>query len=336
MNKIMCIILTVVMLFLLVACNSDNNGAVETSGADSLITKEVVDIVSDGKSEYTIVWKSGAQQSEKAAAIDLGETIKEATGVVMNMAIDLVKPGEDNKLPLRSVVVGRLGYEDVKPMWECLAEFDYTVAEKDGNIYILGGSDIAVYYAMRHFRKNFIDADAKSVAIPTGYSFSFKGAENRDDYINDPDRLLMNWVAEFEAPAEMLDFEEKRASIATPDGRMMCFAHRGDAEHYPEDSIEGIISAVKMGSDCVELDVRVTKDGVPVLLHDETLNRTTNYESVKGKIVDGTYLLRKAKRIPCKTRCEICRRKRRDICDRQLMEVQHGGLSHRILFYLFG
>ncbi len=289
MKRIFCMILVMGMLFSLTSCSSHN---VKTEKTDESyqVTEDTVGIVADGKSEYTIVWKSGAQNSEKAAAIDLSKAIRDATGVAMNMAIDLVEPGEDNKLPDKSVVVGRLSYENVKPLWENFEKNDYMVTEKDGNVYILGGSDVAVYYAMKHFKENFVNADAKSVVIPTGYCYSFMGAYSREDYINDPDRFLLSWVADFDVPEEMLDFSEKKKSFAAADGRMMCFAHRGDSEHYPENSIEGIISAVKMGADCIEADIRTTKDGIAVLMHDKELGRTTNYNSVKGKVINGIQL----------------------------------------------
>ena len=53
--------------------------------------------------------------------------------------------------------------------------------------------------------------------------------------------------------------------------------------YYPENSIEGIISAIMMGADMVEIDPRLTKDGVFILLHDATLSRTTNAEEFVGK-----------------------------------------------------
>lgn len=53
-------------------------------------------------------------------------------------------------------------------------------------------------------------------------------------------------------------------------------AHRGGHLSYPENSIPAIEEAIRLGASVVELDVRATKDGVLVLLHDKTLNRTTN------------------------------------------------------------
>ena len=53
-------------------------------------------------------------------------------------------------------------------------------------------------------------------------------------------------------------------------------AHRGFACCFPENTLLAIQGAFDMGADGVEIDVRFTRDGVPMLMHDETLDRTTN------------------------------------------------------------
>ncbi|MEU9469836.1 glycerophosphodiester phosphodiesterase [Streptomyces avermitilis] len=50
-------------------------------------------------------------------------------------------------------------------------------------------------------------------------------------------------------------------------------AHRGDPYRIRENTIGSLRSALRQGADAVEIDVRLTRDGVPVLLHDETLKR---------------------------------------------------------------
>ncbi|MEJ8671337.1 MULTISPECIES: glycerophosphodiester phosphodiesterase [unclassified Streptomyces] len=50
-------------------------------------------------------------------------------------------------------------------------------------------------------------------------------------------------------------------------------AHRGDPYRVRENTLASLRSALERGADAVEIDVRLTKDGVPVLLHDETLKR---------------------------------------------------------------
>jgi glycerophosphoryl diester phosphodiesterase len=55
---------------------------------------------------------------------------------------------------------------------------------------------------------------------------------------------------------------------------MLRLAHRGDWRHAPENTIGAIRAALAVpGCDGIEFDVRLSSDGVPVLLHDETLER---------------------------------------------------------------
>src|SRR5690349_14545549 len=55
---------------------------------------------------------------------------------------------------------------------------------------------------------------------------------------------------------------------------MLRLAHRGDWRHAPENSIAALRAALAVpGCDGLEFDVRLSGDGVPVLLHDETLER---------------------------------------------------------------
>jgi len=52
--------------------------------------------------------------------------------------------------------------------------------------------------------------------------------------------------------------------------------HRGNAAHAPENTIESFRQAVDLGVDALELDVHLTGDGHVVVIHDPTLDRTTN------------------------------------------------------------
>jgi glycerophosphoryl diester phosphodiesterase len=53
-------------------------------------------------------------------------------------------------------------------------------------------------------------------------------------------------------------------------------AHRGASASHPENTIESFLAAVETGADMVELDVRLTVDQVPVVLHDLDVSRTTD------------------------------------------------------------
>lgn len=58
-------------------------------------------------------------------------------------------------------------------------------------------------------------------------------------------------------------------------------AHRGAKSDYPENTMPAFKAAVRRGANMIELDVRLSGDGVPVVIHDATVNRTTD---AKGKI----------------------------------------------------
>lgn len=57
-------------------------------------------------------------------------------------------------------------------------------------------------------------------------------------------------------------------------------AHRGASEAAPENTLAAVRRAVAFGADLVEVDVRRTRDGVLVLMHDASLRRTTNVVEV--------------------------------------------------------
>ncbi len=60
--------------------------------------------------------------------------------------------------------------------------------------------------------------------------------------------------------------------------RVLLGAHRGDRKNFPENTMEAFRGAVAVGCDAIETDVRMTKDGHLVLIHDRDVKRTTNGE----------------------------------------------------------
>lgn len=63
-------------------------------------------------------------------------------------------------------------------------------------------------------------------------------------------------------------------------GRPLVIAHRGASGVAPENTLAAFRAALAMGVDGVELDYRHSADGVPVVIHDATLDRTTNAASM--------------------------------------------------------
>jgi glycerophosphoryl diester phosphodiesterase len=66
---------------------------------------------------------------------------------------------------------------------------------------------------------------------------------------------------------------------------MLKIAHRGASSQAPENTLAAFRKAIELGADGVELDVRRCKSGELVVIHDETVDRTT---SGKGRVIDMT------------------------------------------------
>ncbi|MFF3961169.1 glycerophosphodiester phosphodiesterase [Streptomyces griseorubiginosus] len=60
--------------------------------------------------------------------------------------------------------------------------------------------------------------------------------------------------------------------------KLTAVAHRGAPYRVRENTIDSLRTALDLGADAVEVDVRLTRDGVPVLLHDHTLKRLWEHD----------------------------------------------------------
>lgn len=81
-------------------------------------------------------------------------------------------------------------------------------------------------------------------------------------------------------PARPAAAEQRTARLLrhlrNPNGPIMVVAHRGCHTEYPENSLASFERCIRVGVDIIETDVQHTKDGVLVLMHDQTVDRTTN------------------------------------------------------------
>jgi len=88
----------------------------------------------------------------------------------------------------------------------------------------------------------------------------------------------------------------------------MVFAHRGASKYAPENTIAAFQLAVEQGADAIELDAKLSADGKVVVIHDQTVDRTTNGTGRVSKLTlselkeldAGSFFARKfaAERIP--------------------------------------
>ncbi|MFF7857176.1 glycerophosphodiester phosphodiesterase family protein [Streptomyces sp. NPDC007904] len=78
--------------------------------------------------------------------------------------------------------------------------------------------------------------------------------------------------------ALLLPLSPARAADAGP--RPLVIAHRGASAYAPENTLAAVDKAAELGIDWVENDVQRTRDGELVVLHDDSLRRTTDVEEV--------------------------------------------------------
>jgi glycerophosphoryl diester phosphodiesterase len=78
------------------------------------------------------------------------------------------------------------------------------------------------------------------------------------------------------APAQQTIEGIRRNFMDAANGTVMVASHRAAHTRFPENSLKAIQEAIRLGVDIIEIDVKVSKDGIPFLMHDQTLDRTTN------------------------------------------------------------
>ena len=269
------LIIGLLLGILLAACATADPGSTTIPPAQAHDTTAPVDDgILSGADGYRIVYAQDSDKYVKRACELLQETLG---GIEM---VSDAEPAAEYE-----ILVGNTNRPESGPATEGLGAWDYAAHVEGDKLVLTGGSNLAVLHAVTAVaRDDSIAADDSGAwVIPSDYSLYFDGAEDRQEYMADPDRFLVSWIYQFDVPDWMRDYEEKMAAFRDPDGRMMSSHHRGGKIYYPENSIETIISAIQMGADNIEIDVRITRDGVPVLMHDETLLATTDWSEKHGK-----------------------------------------------------
>ena len=220
-------------------------------------------------SDYSIIYTSDLKSSAQLAAQKLGIN----TGAIMSVGPE--KTAADHIIYLNSTKFSL-------DLMDGLGVDDFKIVAKDGNIHIVGGSDWAAETALERFI-DYVSTGAASSEISLESCALSYTLPDRSEYINDITKLALHWELNFDVPEWMLDFDEKYRALNDGNGRLMSCMHRGDMVYYPENSLEGVISSIMMGGDMIEIDPRKTKDGVLILMHDDTLDRTTNVTELAGK-----------------------------------------------------
>lgn len=96
---------------------------------------------------------------------------------------------------------------------------------------------------------------------------------------------LFIFVGSFAQESNRIPFLLEKLKDGGKSDYVMVIAHRGDWRNAPENSLQAFQNCINQDVDVIEIDVSETKDGELIVIHDATLNRTTNGT---GKVSDHT------------------------------------------------
>ncbi|MFF9395169.1 glycerophosphodiester phosphodiesterase [Streptomyces griseoluteus] len=120
-------------------------------------------------------------------------------------------------------------------------------------------------------------------------------------------------------------------------------AHRGDPYRFRENTLASLRSALDRGANAVEIDVRLTRDGVPVLLHDDTLKRLWEVDRPLSALTAAQVTELTAGGIPTlaealsategtRVMADLCGGVTRRVADRVLDVVRQSGAEDRVYY----
>jgi glycerophosphoryl diester phosphodiesterase len=110
-------------------------------------------------------------------------------------------------------------------------------------------------------------------------TWNFDGRDVLEGRIDRSDSGALGFVAAGATVSidDVVVTEIEPASVVADDGELpVTIAHRGHSSVAPENTLAAVSSAIRTGAEYVEVDVHTTADDVPVILHDQTVNRTTD------------------------------------------------------------
>ena len=226
--------------------------------------------------DFTFAYSSSNNKNKEIAA-NLSAVVAELCGA--GLPVMSVKESKAE----HEIVIGTGSGRD--PAEKKFGYDDSAVYFENGRLFVLGGSKWSTDVAVNFLISKLSDKEETlALDLSRGSKSSLEyTCPDRAAYISDPSLLMMHWAYTWDPEEWMLDWNDKVAALCCEDkNHLFTVSHRADWIFYPENSIESIISVWAMGGDCVEIDIHFTRDGIPVVMHDATLTRMTNYDALKG------------------------------------------------------
>lgn len=156
--------------------------------------------------------------------------------------------------------------------------YDYSIKFDGKKLVLLGGSG----YALENAVNKLVEL-LQTNSFKGAYEYKFD-TSLFNPLAFDQGSFVPVWAGTRAVPTWVTNYEEKLCALTKGGGRPMTIVHRAtDAAGYPENTLEGGLSACLLGADMLELDLRLTKDNVIVVTHDKALSSSTDFFYKRGK-----------------------------------------------------
>ncbi len=160
MKKLFSSLFLTVFLVLLASCGG---GEAETpkKNDDATVINKIENL-----SDYVFVDMQSTNTTVNDVIKDLEDSIKSATGIKLKRQVAFKKSDYE-------ILVGTTNREESINAAKGLGRNDYTIGKINNKIVIVGGSDEALLEAVKLFKSQFVDAEAKSIYLPEKYTYVF-------------------------------------------------------------------------------------------------------------------------------------------------------------------
>lgn len=238
--------------------------------------------------EYTAIRSDTGGSYSEAAIAALRTDLEKMTGKSIKMSTDnevrVTVPDTGVVTNEKEILLGLTNRAESFAASKTVGAMDYTISITDTKVVIYGGTYLSTLRGITHFMDALRTGAVNSLEAGSyTYTEVFTDLYTYNPLCYDSSSFVPDWQGKYNIPDWLRDFDEKVYAITRNDLRNMSVAHRNEIAFYPENSIEGILSAILGGTDVIEIDVTQTKDHVLVLMHDSTLKRTTDFNDKKGK-----------------------------------------------------
>ncbi|MBQ7320715.1 MAG: alkaline phosphatase [Clostridia bacterium] len=137
-----------------------------TTPAETEKPVEMLDLIADGKTEYSLVRSESSSQAIIQRVSTLRTQIKEATGASLSYNTDWIKRGDEVAAEAKEIVIGTTNRPQTLDVLGKIREKDFAITYAGGRLVITGGNEEATLRAVDYFVENYLNKETGKLTVP--------------------------------------------------------------------------------------------------------------------------------------------------------------------------